>query len=976
MLTCKQYFNEKYYRIIEHKGGENIRKQIISTKTFIPLLLFSFALIFCLTTVSAANTIYVNTTGNDSWTGNSSTHIEGTDIGPKATIQNGTDTVEPNGFVYVADGTYTEHIIINQNLTLIGQSLAGTIIDGTQNGRPLTINSRLNVTITNFTITNGTVTEEYALGGGIYNNRGTLTITNCNIQNNTATSTGANAYAYGGGIYNYGGTLTITNCNIQNNTANATSSSAGTYAFTCAWGGGIYNFGGILTITNCNIQNNTANATSSGTATHEHTNALGGGIYNYGGTLTITNCNIQNNTANATSSVSGADVYAFGGGIYNDGDTLTVNYSRIVGNTPQAINNVGPTVSSLEDNWWGSNNPVFGNLLFGVNPPTNWLYMTINATPTTINNTQTSLITVSFNNHSSDGSSFSPLDSNLGHIPDGVPVTFSLIKGLLGTYGMLIPPLTLKTTNGTTYILFTATSVGIQEINASTDDQKVTATVTINPSSYVDISKEFRDLPWGTVITTAYYNDKIYAIVKVHNLGPDSTSVSVLDAPNGFIWTGNYYVLHAVGSYIPTPDSWILNDPTSPFNGTHWNVSSLNTFIGSEIWLAIEVTVNQTGTVSNYAETVNQSSYPYQGYDNYTAYLIAVVAPTSLTVNSSSGYNGDTVAITSTLTDTLHNTPVINKSVTITVNGETYTANSDSNGQITWNYLIQNMDAQDYTINGTFAGNNQYDASNANGTLSVNRILTNLTVDDVTGNKDKTVLLTAILTDNQGNPLAGKTIEFWIDSVKVGESTTGTNGIATLDYKINQTPGNHNLQAIFNESTMYQGCNATGLLYVPTANLYIQITSDKNNPTVGETFTLRYKLGNKGPDDALNVTITIPIPDGFVISKIEGDGTWTIVGNNIIWTMNNVTVGDPDLHISGWTRWAGSFLFGASILSDTFNLNSRGVSSFSLNAVPQINAASVTSNTIGMQNTGTPIVPLILALLGVVGGLIATRKKQ
>jgi len=177
-----------------------IRKEAI--KTFISSLLFSLVLIFCLTTVSAADTIYVNTTGNDSWTGNSSTHIDGTDIGPKATIQNGINTVDPNGFVYVADGTYQEHITINQNLTLIGQSLAGTIIDGTENGRPLTINYGLNVTITNFTITNGTATADAsAYGGGIYN-RGTLSMTNCNINNNTATSTGASASALGGGIYN------------------------------------------------------------------------------------------------------------------------------------------------------------------------------------------------------------------------------------------------------------------------------------------------------------------------------------------------------------------------------------------------------------------------------------------------------------------------------------------------------------------------------------------------------------------------------------------------------------------------------------------------------------------------------------------------------------------------------------------------------------------------------------------------------
>jgi len=94
----------------------------------------------------------------------------------------------------------------------------------------------------------------------------------------------------------------------------------------------------------------------------------------------------------------------------------------------------------------------------------------------------------------------------------------------------------------------------------------------------------------------------------------------------------------------------------------------------------------------------------------------------------------------------------------------------------------------------------------------------------------------------------------------------------------------------------------------------------------------------------------MPIPDGFVISSISGDGTWTIVGNTIIWTMKNVIVGDPFLYISGWTTGPGIYLFSASIASDTFS-NSRGVNSLSLNSVPQVNAASVTSNTVGMQTT-------------------------
>ncbi|MDY9923177.1 hypothetical protein [Methanobacterium sp.] len=97
------------------------------------------------------------------------------------------------------------------------------------------------------------------------------------------------------------------------------------------------------------------------------------------------------------------------------------------------------------------------------------------------------------------------------------------------------------------------------------------------------------------------------------------------------------------------------------------------------------------------------------------------------------------------------------------------------------------------------------------------------------------------------------------------------------------------------------------------------------------------------------------------------------MGNNI-WTFNNVTVGDPYLYITGWTTKPGIYLFSASIASETFSINSRGVDSLTINAQPQVNAA--TTNTVRMQKTGTPLAGIVLAILMVLGGFICTQKKQ
>ncbi|WP_321422680.1 hypothetical protein [uncultured Methanobacterium sp.] len=891
---------------IKHKGGETIRKQAITYRYMILLLLITLTILFCASTVSA-NEIYVNTTGNDT-TGN------GTAENPYLTIQQGMTNVEPNGTIRIANGQYSgennTNLIINKNMTIIGESQEKTIINGTDTNGIFQIQRGITVTIENLTLSNGykQISGYYTEGnGGAILNLGNLTVTNCTFTNNYAHSPSWSYYTVvGGAISNSNDgpdsvTCTVTGCNFTNNTADEggaiSNVNSGAGSVTC-------------TVTGCNFTNNTA---------YE-----GGAIYNscYVGkglnlatgyvTCTVTGSNFTNNTADYGGAIENSCIAYSNSGlltcnvrecnfngenIYNrryiDGGLgsviFTANFNRFFNNQATVIINQDNPTSfvDIENNWWGTNNPDFDSLISGINTPTYWLFMTINSTPSTINNTQNSLITVSFNNHSLDGTSSSPLDPTNDHIPDVTPVTFSFVWNPLGT---LTEPLTVVTSNGTASILFTANTIGVQQIKATTDNQDVSTHVTINPASFVDITNEFRDLPWGSVITTAYYNDKIYAIVEARNLGPDSTSsVNVQDLLNGLTWTGNYYVLRTVGSYPSNNKTWEFNDPQYPFNGTDWNVGSLSTTIGSERWLAIEVTVNRTGTASNYAETVDQSSYPYKGYANYTAYLTANDRPTSITVN------------------------------------------------------------------------------------------------DVNGNKGDTVTLKAVLTDYLGNPLAGKAVKFWIDQVEVGQNITDSTGTALFNYIISQSPGNHTLTATFNE-TNYQESNATGSLYVPTANLYLEITSDKNNPTVGETFTLTYKLGNYGPDTADNVTVIIPVPEGFHILQIYGDGDWTVNANGTItWTFNNVKMGDPYLHLYGYASGDEDILFTGSIFSDTYNKNTIGVKSLTVHAIPpetpEVNAAtnenmSSNGNTIGMQTTGAPVVPLALTVISVLGGLAATRKKQ
>jgi pectin methylesterase-like acyl-CoA thioesterase len=51
-------------------------------------------------------------------------------MAPKKTIQNAINTAQSGDTVQVADGIYQENLEINKNITIIGTSQKGTIIDG------------------------------------------------------------------------------------------------------------------------------------------------------------------------------------------------------------------------------------------------------------------------------------------------------------------------------------------------------------------------------------------------------------------------------------------------------------------------------------------------------------------------------------------------------------------------------------------------------------------------------------------------------------------------------------------------------------------------------------------------------------------------------------------------------------------------------------------------------------------------------
>jgi hypothetical protein len=125
------------------------------------------------------------------------------------------------------------------------------------------------------TLNNSTVSDNTAAcsGGGVYNGD-ILALTNSTVSGNTANGRSGLVVlggVGGGGIYNDKGTATLTNSTVSGNRSGI-------------WGGGILNYHGDVTVNNCTVRGNTADG-------------KGGGIYNHDGTVNFSHSIVSGNTA-------------------------------------------------------------------------------------------------------------------------------------------------------------------------------------------------------------------------------------------------------------------------------------------------------------------------------------------------------------------------------------------------------------------------------------------------------------------------------------------------------------------------------------------------------------------------------------------------------------------------------------------------------------------------------------------------------
>ncbi|MCF8365495.1 MAG: S8 family serine peptidase, partial [Bacteroidales bacterium] len=203
------------------------------------------------------------------------------------------------------------------------------------------------ITMGNADVTSsGLVYDPNAFGGGMFNNSGSPTVTNCSFSGNSV-------FFGGGGMFNYDNSSpTVTTCSFSGNTA--------------------INYGGAMlnenfsspTVTNCSFSGNTAGITGSGIDNFDNSSP------------TVTNCSFLGNTAGVSGggmsnlencsptvtncSFSGNQATDSGGGMFNEGNSSSMITNSIFWGNSSGMESISstPTVnySIMQGGYAGTGN--------------------------------------------------------------------------------------------------------------------------------------------------------------------------------------------------------------------------------------------------------------------------------------------------------------------------------------------------------------------------------------------------------------------------------------------------------------------------------------------------------------------------------------------------------------------------------------------------------------------------------------------
>ena len=903
------------------------------------LSIFGVLLLCSLAAASAANqTVDQSAIATGNIQNNISAAIENTVAGDTITINPGT---------YSGSGNNT-NLNINHTLTIEGNGTPGSVvIDGGNLTQIFQIANDTNVTFINITFINGNNGEN---GGGAIENQwttSTLNFINCTFINNYAND--------GGAIYTEGN-ISISNCNFSNNTAMYYNSSGPIMG---GYGGAIYNTG------NMNVSNSTF--------TGNNATVNGGAITSINGILDVNGSNFTNNVVGPTvgNDYGGGAIYIGSSENPSGGAASTIDNSNFIGNNvTQSVNGSGGAISIVNplgntviNNSNFTNNYVDPNSNFG---GTIYTQSNLTVEGSNFNNNSagagggiynnvggdTTIVNSTFNNNTVAGvgggvynengafmniSTSNFTDNSASYGGGGIfnngnmSLTGNNMSGnTAGSEGNVILNIG---EDGAVIANLNLTYLNNQTVNVI-HGENITLTANLTDDMGNPVTDDSANLNFyvnGTLVGTAQPIEGVASVTYIVTSAPGDMTFTVNGTYGGSqnpitILQGTLEVNVIANSTINIPSNVTINQTiniTGVVADSHGipitNVGSINVTIGNSTNnQTFNVTVDSTTGAwsleytSTVAGTFNVTAY-WPGNADWDAFtnsstlivnrlssVLTISVPSPITV-------GQTTTITGTLKDSSGN-PISGANLTLSIGNQTFTVTTDSNGD--W--------SQSYTPNsgGNLSAQISWEGSEAFASLSngnnfvVNKIATIITISSPNNaTVGQTITLTSTLTDENGNPISGAVVYFYIDnsflssgagvksassltrntltntnSVNIGSGVTNSNGIATMQYTFNNA-GTAVFTAAYNENGTYYSSNATNQTTVsPTSGSRVKsvltLKTDKN----GITATLTDINGNPLEDREITITINgktfteTTNSNGQVIINYPNANSYTVVG--------------------------------------------------------------------------------------------------
>ncbi|RYG22560.1 hypothetical protein EON82_16725, partial [bacterium] len=260
----------------------------------------------------------------------------------------------------------------------------------------------------------------------------------------------------------------------------------------------------------------------------------------------------------------------------------------------------------------------------------------------------------------------------------------------------------------------------------------------------------------------------------------------------------------------------------------------------------------------------------FDGEDGYAPVsdsdsLEVLRAPTEIAVSSLEAKVGAPVSLRAALSRTTDGKPLPGKSLEFLVDGNAVgSATTGADGAAELPFDTSGLSAGPHTVLVRFAEDDSYLASEGAGTLTVAAADTRLVLAAPTPVRiGETAHLNATLTTAQG-PLSGRNVSFKVAGAVAGTATTNEQGIAALDFKIEEGPaGGRPVEASFAGEDAYAPASDSATLEVLKFPTGIAVSSLEAK--VKAPVSLRAALSRTTDGDRLSGKSLVFLVDGIEV---------------------------------------------------------------------------------------------------------------